>query len=250
MRRVILRGKGEDRSVQDSVYTALRKSIINLNLLPGTAISEKEISLRYEVSRTPVREAFIRLSKEGLVEVIPQKETLVSHIDYARAEQEFFLRENLERAVLEPFIARSGPEDFAKLEAFIEKQTQAFNGNDYINFIIYDNGFHQVFFDTAGQELSWQVLESMGGHYYRIRMLSLWINGIPRSIISQHKALFTAFKKKDLARAKTLLDEHLHQLPTEIKIFEEKYPQFFVSPGKEKLFDYDFGGFPPQGSTE
>ena len=142
-----MRVQGEDRSVQDSVYTALRKSIINLNLLPGTAISEKEISLRYHVSRTPVREAFIHLSKEGLVEVIPQKETLVSLIDYARVEQELFLREHLEKAVLEHFVSKSGPEDFAKLEAFIEKQTQAFNNNDYVNFIMYDNDFHRVFFD-------------------------------------------------------------------------------------------------------
>ncbi|MDR2479698.1 MAG: GntR family transcriptional regulator [Treponema sp.] len=244
--RHILRGKGEDRSVQDSVYTALRKSIINLNLLPGTAVSEKEISLRYQVSRTPVREAFIHLSNEGLVEVIPQKETLVSHIDNARVEQEFFLREHLEAAVLESFIGKSGPEDFAKLETFIEKQTQAFNNNDYVNFMIYDNSFHRVLFETAGQELSWQVLESMGGHYYRVRLLSTWLNGIPKSIISQHKSLFASFKKKDLSKARVLLDEHLHQLPTELKILQEKYPQFFAVPVRENLFDVDFGGFPPK----
>ena len=80
------------RSVQDNVYSALRVSIINLNLAPGTAISETEVSLKFQVSRTPVREAFIRLSKEGLVEVIPQKETLVSLIDPIRVKQEFFLR--------------------------------------------------------------------------------------------------------------------------------------------------------------
>ncbi|MDR2471475.1 MAG: GntR family transcriptional regulator [Treponema sp.] len=231
--------------VQDSVYAALRKSIINLNLLPGTAISEKEISLRYNVSRTPVREAFIHLSKEGLVEVFPQKETLVSPIDYARVEQELFLREHLEAAVLDPFIAKSGPEDFARLEGFIEKQTAAFTGNDYVNFMIYDNDFHRVLFETAGQKLSGQVLESMGGHYYRVRLLSTWLNGIPKSIISQHRALLGSFKKKDLSRARTLLDEHLHQLPTELELLQEKYPPFFAVP-REKLFDVDFGGFPPK----
>jgi DNA-binding GntR family transcriptional regulator len=239
-----LRVKGEDRTVHDSVYVALRKSIINLNLLPGTAISEKEISLRYQVSRTPVREAFIHLSKEGLVEVIPQKETLVSRIDYARVEQELFLREHLEKAVLEPFIGKSRPDDFAKLEEFIEKQTLAFDSNDYVNFMLYDNCFHRVFFDTAGQELSGQVLESMGGHYYRVRLLSTWLNGIPKSIIRQHKLLLTAFKKNDFSKAASLLDDHLHQLPTELKILQEKYPQFFDSPQKENHFDFDFGGFP------
>ncbi|GHV95830.1 GntR family transcriptional regulator [Spirochaetia bacterium] len=241
-----MRGKGEDRSVQDSVYTALRKSIINLNLLPGTAISEKEISLRYKVSRTPVREAFIHLSGEGLIEVIPQKETLVSHINLTRVEQEFFLRENLETAVLSPFIEKSGPAEFAQLGAFIEKQAQAFDHNDYIDFLTCDNGFHRIFFETAGQELSWQVLESMGGHYYRVRMLSTWINGIAKNIISQHKSLLTALKKKDLVKARAMLDVHLHQLPDEMKILHEKYPQYFATPGQKNTFDVDFGGFPPQ----
>jgi DNA-binding GntR family transcriptional regulator len=88
-------------SVQDRVYAALRKSIINLNLVPGTVISEKEISLRFQVSRTPVREALIHLSKEGLVQVIPQRGTMVSLIDPARVQQEFFLRECLETAILD-----------------------------------------------------------------------------------------------------------------------------------------------------
>lgn len=230
--------------VQDSVYTALRKSIINLNLLPGTAISEKEISLRYSVSRTPVREAFIHLSKEGLVEVIPQKETLVSPIDFSRVEQEFFLRENLETAVLEPFIAKSGPLDFAGLDGLIEKQVGAFDAKDYVNFMAYDNDFHRVLFETAGQALSWQVLESMGGHYYRVRLLSTWLNGIPRSIISQHKSLLMAMKKKNIPKTKALLSEHLHKLPAELKMLHEKYPGYFSSPAKAKFFNVDFGGFP------
>ena len=239
-------GKREDRSVQDSVYTALRKSIINLNLLPGTAISEKEISLRYEVSRTPVREAFIQLSGEGLVEVIPQKETLVSRINLTRVDQEFFLRENLEIAVLAPFIEKSGQAEFLQLEAFIENQTTAFDNNDYVNFLTFDDRFHQVFFETAGQDLSWQVLESMGGHYYRVRLLSTWINGIAKNIISEHRSLLSALKDRNIAKAKSMLDMHLNQLPDEMRILHEKYPQYFTSPEKEKLFNVDFGGFPLQ----
>ena len=238
-----MREKGEERSVQDLVYTALRRSIINLNLLPGTAVSEKEISLKFQVSRTPVREAFIQLSREGLVEVIPQKETLVSPIDYARVEQEFFLRDSLEAAVLEPFIVKSGPEVFAELEFQIEKQAAAFEKDEQVNFLVYDNSFHRVFFETAEQSLSWQVLESMGGHYYRIRLLSTWLNGISRNIISEHRALHSALKKKDLAKARALLKAHLHHLPADFKILREKYPQYFTQDAKANLFDVDFGGF-------
>jgi DNA-binding GntR family transcriptional regulator len=240
-----LQGKREDRSALDSVYTALRRSIINLNLLPGTVISEKEISLRFKVSRTPVREAFIHLSKEGLIEVFPQRETLVSRIDYIRVEQEFFLRESLEPAVLKPFIAKSLPGDFANLEALVEKQAEAAGSNEYADFLNYDNAFHRIFFETAGQELSWQVLESMGGHYYRVRLLSTWLNGIPKSIIREHKSLLAALKKKNLAKAVEALDIHLHRLPLEIKMLREKYPQYFAPENEKNRFDdVDFGGFP------
>ena len=88
------------KTTQNFVYEALRKSILTLNLLPGTAISENEISQRFEVSRTPVREAFIQLAKESLLKIIPQKETLVSYIDLQRVEQEHFLRRSLETSVL------------------------------------------------------------------------------------------------------------------------------------------------------
>ena len=64
----------------------------------------------------------------------------------------------------------------------------------------FDFQFHRVLFETAGQYLGWQVLESMGGHYYRVRLLSTWLNGIPKNIISEHKALLGALKKKTASK--------------------------------------------------
>jgi DNA-binding GntR family transcriptional regulator len=232
------------RSVQDSVYIALRDSIINLNLAPGTAISEKEISLRFEVSRTPVREAFIHLSKEGLVRVIPQKETLVSLIDFSRVEQEFFLRESLEIAVLESFIKNSLPAHFEELERFIEKQSAAFTADEYVNFVNYDDSFHRIFFDVTGQALSWEVLESMSGHYHRARLLTIRLNGIAKDIIDQHKSLLAALRKKDPAQARAVLHMHLHKLDTEEKILRGEFPSYFTSERERDIFDVDFGGLP------
>src|SRR5690606_9977779 len=83
------------------VYEIIKKNIINLNMPPGTRVSEKEISDLLNVSRTPVREAFIKLSKEGLIYVVPQKGSYISHIDLDAVEDARFIRECLEKAVME-----------------------------------------------------------------------------------------------------------------------------------------------------
>jgi DNA-binding GntR family transcriptional regulator len=214
---------------------------MNLNLVPGTAISEKEISLRYQVSRTPVRETFIHLAKEGLVRVIPQKETVVSLIDFARVEQESFLRKSLEMAVLEPFIKQCSSACFSDLEQLISLQIAAFDQDEYINFVNYDNAFHRTFFEIAGQELSWEVLENMSGHYHRVRLLTIQLNGIAEDIVEQHQKLIDVLKQKDLDKAAAVLTQHLQKLNTEETLLKEAFPHYFLPREKKDVFDIDFG---------
>jgi DNA-binding GntR family transcriptional regulator len=228
------------RSVQNAVYMSLRKNIMNLNLSPGTAISEKEMSLRYQVSRTPVRETFIHLAKEGLVEVIPQKETVVSLIDFARVEQEWFLRANLELAVLKPFMDACTQETLGTLKTLIAKQEEAFENNEYVNFLNYDDDFHRAFFETAGQDLSWEVMESMGGHYHRVRLLTLRIRDIAKEIIDQHRNIVVALGAKDLETTLEVLTRHLHKLTNEEKILRDEFPEYFAPRDKKDVFDVDF----------
>jgi DNA-binding GntR family transcriptional regulator len=230
-------------SVQDSVYANLRKNIINLNLAPGTGISETEIALRYKVSRTPVRETFIHLAHEGLVQIFPQKETMVSRIDLSRVQQELFLRESLEMAVLEPFIGQSKPEHFAALEQLIMLQGNAFDRNDYISFVSHDDDFHQVFFSAAEQGLSWTMLEQMCGHYHRIRLLTIRLKGIAGEVVGQHKKLISALKKKDPDRARDILKLHLHKLGDEEKLLKKEFPGYFTAEGDGDGFNLDFGEF-------
>jgi DNA-binding GntR family transcriptional regulator len=227
-------------TIPDSLYSTLRRNIINLNLAPGTGISEKEIALKFKVSRTPVREAFIHLAKEGLVKVVPQKETLVSLVDLARVEQEFFLRESLEMAVLEPFIQKAKSEHFKTLEELVESQNAAIGAEDYIQFLDSDDDFHRVFFEAAGQELSWDVLQNMSGHYHRVRMMSIRLNGIASGVVGQHKKILGAFKKKDAAAARDLLRQHLDKIGSEEKLLRDEFPGYFAEEGFD-VFNIDFG---------
>ena len=124
-------------------------------------------------------------------------------------------------------------------------QNDAFDRNEYINFLNYDDAFHRTFFEATGQELSWEVLKSMCGHYHRVRLLSIRLNGIAKNIVSQHEKLFFALKKKDLHKAMTLLNLHLHKLNSEEKMLQEEFPGYFLLNQEKNLFDVDFGGLPP-----
>ena len=226
-------------NAQEVVYKTLRNSILSLNLVPGTAISENEISLRFKVSRTPVREAFIALSKEALITVMPQKGSMVSLIDFDRVEQEVFLRENLETAALKRFMAKYDSSHLAELEKYLELQQQACNNQKFEQFLTYDNLFHRVFFD--GQKVAWEALENMCGHYYRVRFLTIWLLEIVNDLVEEHRLLFQAVKQKDTQKALSLLDSHLHKLGAEEVMLKRLFPDYFAMP-EEIPFTMDFGG--------
>jgi len=202
-------------------------------------ISENDISLRFKVSRTPVREAFIALSKEALLTVIPQKGSIVSHIDFNRVDQELFLRENLESAALKRFIKNFKPSHLIELEKYIDLQNESAGTRKFELFLQYDDLFHRIFFE--GLEVAWEVLENMCGHYHRIRLLTIWLQDIGKNLVKEHKQLFLAVKQKDTAKALTLLESHVNKLNTEEAMLKKFFPDFFAKT-VEVPQTIDFGG--------
>jgi DNA-binding GntR family transcriptional regulator len=156
----------------------------------------------------------------------------------------FFIRESLENAALEPFIANSRPGHFTELRRLTGLQQEALTNKAFIDFINYDDQFHQTFFEVAGQALSWEVLETMNGHYHRVRLLTIWLNGIATDNVSQHQRILAAMEKKNLDEAKRMLRLHLHKLETEEAILREKFPGYFTPEEEKNAFEVDFGGLP------
>jgi DNA-binding GntR family transcriptional regulator len=226
-------------NAQHFVYSSLRNSILGLNLVPGTVISEKDISLRFRVSRTPVREAFIALSREALVTVVPQKGSMVSKIDFTRIEQELFLRESLEKAALKLFMKDFKLSQLAEMEKLIELQAETAGTKKYEQFLQYDNMFHRIFF--GDQNVAWEAIENMCGHYQRFRLLTIWLQDIVKDIFEEHKLLFLAVKRKDTEEAIALLESHLHKLNTEEAIVKRLFPGYFADLAEAPLI-VDFGG--------
>jgi len=228
-----------DSSVQSAVYNALRNSIMSLQLKPGTAMSTQEIALKLNVSRTPVREAFIRLQRDGLVDIYPQKETVVTRIDFGKVEQERFIREALECANLELFINGCTRKDIEELELNIEQQHTTVATCDYNALIRLDNNFHHIMFSATGQHLAWERIESTSNHYARIRLITVWDKEIMMETVLQHQKILSAIQDQNPEYAKIYMKAHLHRLENQLPQLVKEFPDYFLEESipKEDRFE-------------
>jgi DNA-binding GntR family transcriptional regulator len=164
---------------------------------------------------------------------------MVSLIDSARVEQEFFLRENLESAALRRFLENYDSSHLAELERCIELQYEACEDRKFERFFQYDNMFHKTFFND--QTVAWDVLENSSGHYQRVRLLTIWLLDIVKDLVTEHETLLQAVKEKDSERALALLESHLHKLDTEEDMLKRLFPDYFTD-SREIPQTMDFGG--------
>lgn len=221
-------------TVQNAVYQELKKGIMSLRLVPGTEMSTQEIATKLQVSRTPVREAFIQLQKEGLVEAIPQKGTKVSPINVKRVSQERFLRESLELAVIEPFLANVNKEDYKTLRTNIEEQKKSWNQRDYVGFVQLDNQFHKALFEVAEQQLSWELISNYNGHYDRLRILTIRNEETLAASIEQHEKIVSLAEQEKIEQVYSELKDHVRKILVEKEEVIQNYPDFFVSGENEQ----------------
>ena len=91
------------------ITRALRQAIVTMRLRPGEMLSEQDIATRFGVSRQPVREAFIKLGEAGLIQVLPQRGTLVVKISRAAVEDARFIREAVECALVREAAGQPDP---------------------------------------------------------------------------------------------------------------------------------------------
>ena len=214
-------------SVQEMVYRTLRDKIVSMELKPGTIISTQEIADSMSVSRTPVREAFIRLQREELLDVAPQRSTMVSKINMDRVYQERFIREALEIEAMQKFVEVATAESLNRMRRNIEKQYAAIAEQRYIDFLELDNAFHQAAFTETHEYLGRSIVQQMNGHYDRIRLISAWEGQIVSAAMQEHERYVDYIERKDTARARKLLRTHLQALRVQEEILLTNWSEYF-----------------------
>ncbi|MED9993057.1 MAG: GntR family transcriptional regulator [Oscillospiraceae bacterium] len=222
-------------SVQEMVYRTLRDKIVSMELKPGTTISTQEIADSMSVSRTPVREAFIRLQREDLLDVTPQRSTVVSKINMDRVYQERFIREALEIEVAQKFIEVATPEVLARMRRNIEKQYAAIEEQRYVDYLELDNALHQTAFTETHEDLGRSIVQQMNGHYDRIRLISAWEGQIVYTAMQEHEKYVDYIERKDALHARKLLRSHLQALRMQEEILLTNWSEYFNDASVEAL---------------
>lgn len=222
-----MNNKTYGQSMRERIYEILRDNIASLKLEPGTLVSEKEISDQLQVSRTPIREAFVRLTQEKLLDVYPQKGTYISLINLDYMEDARFIREKLERATVRLACEAFPKEYLLKLEANLNQQRHWIAEKDDERLLLTDDEFHYLIFEGCAKQRVWAVIQQMNTHLNRIRRLKLRTDFPWQTILNEHSEIFQAIQEKTSNQADQVMKKHL-ALETEIlSMLKSKYSNYF-----------------------
>lgn len=195
--------------LSDEVYNVLKKKILDFNLVPGQLLMVQEQAKEMGISRTPVREAMVRLREEGMLSEATGGKFRVSQITWSFIKDLFDARIILESHAIR-HIAVYRPEGLLEdLQKSIEDlRNYVENGEVYQSFIE-DNHFHQIIARCSDNLIIKDWLEKLGSHQLRIRFLAVQIPGRMEYTIQEHHDIYTAIKEERYDDAADRLKIHL-----------------------------------------
>jgi len=210
------------------VYLKLRERIVEMELLPGTRIVEKDLAEEFGTSRTPVHEAVQRLAEEGLIDVQARVGTFVSRIPLNTLEEAMLVRGALEVAIIEKAAERMTPEGIQKLNVVLERQAQCVRESNRRGFFRTDEAFHATLAELSGYPGVWQIILEVKTQIDRYRLLTLPLEGRMTEVLAEHRAVIDALASNNPKRAVRAMREHLdHVLPV-LEITRRLRPQYFT----------------------
>ena len=211
------------------IHGYLRREIITGHLLPRTPLSEQELAQRFGVSRTPVREALIKLAEESLVETYPQYGSFVSPITISEVLDNQFVREAIECSAIERAIERAGKDEIREINRIMDRQAMLEGAGDDEAFFAADEQLHEFFLSLAGHPQAWRVVVNAKAQLDRVRHLTIRLPSKLSSVIAEHRVVVDRFIAGDRAGAVEAMRTHLRGVFRSIEILERDHPDYFAS---------------------
>ena len=218
----------------DGVYDQLKEQILHLELPPGGSISEIETAKKYNISRTPVRDAFKRLEREGLLEIRPHIGTFISLIDLNAVSDILYIREVLEYSVLSDLAQIYDKSQDLRIQLILQEQKDLLASDMPIEelsraFIQSDNKFHTALFDAAGKKNVIKFLYSYNSQYERFRTF-INFNGKDdlQKLYESHLKIWNCIISKNISALKDCITHHLYDGISASHDIISKAPEYFT----------------------
>lgn len=199
-------------SLAEIAYNTLRKSILAFKLEPGIIYNEMAVAGDLGLSRTPVREALLRLSAHGLITFLPRKGFELVRYTRRDVEEIFELRHMIESAVIRKFIQKTTDAEIAKLEDELAVQRKAASESDLLSFMDSDRIFHNLLCHYADNSRLMSIAENFQDLCHLMGTRALSTSNRMEKAINEHEMIVEAMKEKDPEKAVQSMREHLEKI--------------------------------------
>ena len=220
---MIISPRGQRETGRDYAFRTLKENIIQLELEPGSMVSENELAMQMGLSRTPVREALMALAKVRLIEVYPQRGSAVAAIDYDLVEEACFMRGVLEVAVVELVCKTASKEQIVELEDNVALQERYLADGRMEALMQLDNDLHKLMFAIANKQQTWDMLSGFTVHFDRVRRMALDSPRNDRNV-ADHRAIVEAIAARDVQAAREAMETHLNRYRVDEVLLRDRYP--------------------------
>ena len=192
--------------LSEKVYKKLVNEIVSGEIAPESRLREEHIAKEFNVSATPVREAFKRLASDGFIEIIPYHGAVVDGIEETEIDDVYNCRLALEYLALEEAIPKLSKKDIKKFENLVEKTQVMTNMFDIADA---NKKFHEMIYNTANNKTLTKLVESLNLVLLRDMKFSASDDERKKEINREHLEIIEAMKDKDVSAAKRAMRNHI-----------------------------------------
>lgn len=205
-----------------TIYESLKQSIVELRLEPGAPLDEVTLAARFEMSRTPVREALVRLAAEGLVTQLPNRNTIVAPIDFGRLPVYFEALTLMYRVTTRLAAAGRTERHLVAMRRFQALYTEAVGRDDVASMIGHNREFHATIAEAGGNPyftgLFTRLLDE-GRRILRLYYYKSFNDHLPRKHVDEHDAIIAAIEAQDPDLCDRLAAAHADQIVRQIQSY-------------------------------
>lgn len=213
--------------LRDSIYNSIRQAILTCEFQPGQELREQELAARYRVSRSPIRDALLRLEQENLVTVLPRQGYCVNSISLADIKEIFSLR-----VLIEPACAAAATQaDDSALQALDRFRGFVDEDFDEPKFVDYNRSFHSAIAELSGNKRLAAAASSIVEQFERLVLIGRATSDVESThrMCGEHDAIIDALQARDADRASRLSYEHAERtherLATALGLFKQEEGQ-------------------------